>query len=109
MKTLSKEEYLNMRISGSSLKCYLNNICYAELESLLGPPTMHSNDFPDGKVNYEWVIEYNNKLFFIYDWKTINSNFSKKVLDVWNVGSTESLNIVSEFITHFQNLRNVSR
>ena len=68
---LSKEED---DTSGSSLKGKLKyGIKYDDLVDIFGPPTYY-NESGDGKVNFEWVIEFENEngileTFTIYDWK----------------------------------------
>ena len=68
---MSKEED---DTSGSSLKGKLKyGIKYDDLVDIFGPPTYY-NESGDGKVNFEWVIEFENEngileTFTIYDWK----------------------------------------
>ena len=76
---LSKEED---ETSGSSLKGKLKfGIKYDDLVNMFGPPT-YSNESGDGKVNFEWVIEFENEngileQYTIYDWK-VDADYSKK-------------------------------
>ena len=76
---LSKEED---DTSGSSLKGKLKfGIKYDDLVNMFGPPT-YSNESGDGKVNFEWVIEFENEngileQYTIYDWK-VDADYSKK-------------------------------
>ena len=76
--------------SGSSLKGYLNyGITYYDLVKLLGEPTFLPEDSGDGKVNFEWVVEFDNgegyiETFTIYDWKTESPEWSRL-----NTGSFE--------------------
>jgi len=68
---------------GSSLKGYLNyGITYYDLVDKFGQPTFLPEDSGDGKVNYEWVIDFETpygeiKTFTIYDWKTESPEWSK--------------------------------
>lgn len=67
--------------AGSSLKGKLKyGIKYDDLYNMFGPPT-YSNESGDGKVNFEWVIEFENEngileQFTIYDWK-VDAEYSK--------------------------------
>jgi hypothetical protein len=69
--------------SGTSLKGYLSyGITYNDLVDFLGNPTFLPEDSGDGKVNFEWVIEYETEengiqLFTIYDWK-VEADWSKE-------------------------------
>jgi len=75
---MSKEED---NTSGSSLKGKLKfGIKYDDLVNMFGPPT-YSNESGDGKVNFEWVIEFENEngmleQYTIYDWK-VDAEYSK--------------------------------
>ena len=61
--------------SGSSLKGHLKyGITYYDLVDLFSEPTFLPEDSGDGKVNFEWVVEFETEengiqLFTIYDWK----------------------------------------
>ena len=69
--------------TGSSLKGHLSyGITYDMLFGYLGEPTFLPEDSGDGKVNFEWVIEFETengalKVFRIYDWKTESAEWSK--------------------------------
>ena len=69
-------------ISGSSLKGHLSyGITYSMLVDFLGEPTFLPEDSGDGKVNFEWVVEFETengglKVFRIYDWKTESAEWS---------------------------------
>lgn len=64
--------------TGSSLKGHLGyGITYDMLVEYLGNPTFMPEDSGDGKVNFEWVVEFNDELFTIYDWKTVSPEWSK--------------------------------
>ena len=77
---------------GSSLKGYLKyGITYNDLVEFLGQPTFLPEDSGDGKVNFEWVVEFDNgegyiETFTIYDWKTESPEWSKL-----NTGSESQL------------------
>ena len=76
--------------SGSSLKGHLlYGITYNMLVDFLGEPTFLPEDSGDGKVNFQWVIEFETengglKVFTIYDWKTESPEWS-----IQNTGTKE--------------------
>ena len=66
---------------GTSLKGYLDyGITYDDLVDTFGEPTFLPEDSGDGKVNYEWVIDFEFEgsinTFTIYDWK-VDAEWSK--------------------------------
>ena len=79
LNVLSKSE---ADASGTSLKDKLPfGITYSDLVERLGEPTYLPEDSGDGKVNYEWVVEFETEengiqLFTIYDWK-VDAEWSK--------------------------------
>ena len=67
--------------SGTSLKGYLDyGITYEDLVDTFGEPTFLPEDSGDGKVNFEWVIDFDFEgsinTFRIYDWK-VDAEWSK--------------------------------
>jgi len=65
----------------SSLKGYLDyGITYDDLVDTFGEPTFLPEDSGDGKVNFEWVIDFDFEgsinTFTIYDWK-VDAEWSK--------------------------------
>ena len=74
-----------------SLKGYLDyGITYDDLVDTFGDPTFLPEDSGDGKVNYEWVIDFDFEgsinTFRIYDWK-VEAEWSKL-----NTGRMEEAN-----------------
>jgi len=75
--------------SGTHLKGYLDyGADYYDLVDYLGEPTFLPEDSGDGKVNFEWVVEFETQekgiqLFTIYDWK-VDAEWSKQ-----NTGRTD--------------------
>ncbi len=69
---------------GTSLKGYIN-ATYDQLVDALGEPTF-GEESGDGKVQVEWVCEFEGEIFTIYDWKTYNRQYTENVLDRFNVG-----------------------
>jgi len=80
--------------SGSSLKGHLGyGITYNMLVDYLGEPTYLPEDSGDGKVNFQWVVEFEtanggSKVFYIYDWKTESPEWS-----ILNTGSKEEASL----------------
>ena len=77
---------------GTSLKGYLDyGITYDDLVDTFGDPTFLPEDSGDGKVNFEWVIDFDFEgsinTFRIYDWKTESAEWSKL-----NTGRMEEAN-----------------
>ena len=75
----------------------LNNITYRELIKTLGEPTF---DEPSGddKVQKEWVVEYNNVLYTLYDWKTFDDEYTKNELTIWSIGGKTDPTGIKEYI-----------
>lgn len=73
---------------GTSLQGYINGT-YSQLLEVLGKPTYEETS-GDGKVNFEWVIEFNGEIFTVYDWKTFSREYTENELTEFNVGGTTS-------------------
>ena len=76
---------------GTSLKGKLDyGITYNDLIDTFGDPTFLPEDSGDGKVNFEWVIDFEFEgsinTFTIYDWK-VDAEYSKM-----NTGRMEEAN-----------------
>jgi hypothetical protein len=84
-KVLSNEETAS---SGTSLQGYIN-ATYSQLLETLGKPT-YNEPSGDDKVQVEWVVEFNDKFFTIYDWKTGSREYTENELTEFNVGGTTS-------------------
>jgi len=85
-----KEEEEAMDLScGTSLAGYLKDTTYDQLVNTLGEPT-----FPfasgDNKVQKEWVIEFKEVIFTIYDYKTGSEEDTIMFYRNWHVGSKDS-------------------
>jgi len=67
----------------------INNVSYDQLWNYLGEPTF---DEPsgDGKTQVEWVVEFNDDIFTIYDWKTYDRHYTKNSLTTWSIGGKSS-------------------
>jgi len=62
----------------------LDGIYYRDLVEKLGEPTVIGSG--DDKVQYEWLIEYENRVYTIYDWKTYDPEYTEYELDTWSIG-----------------------
>ena len=72
--------------NGSSNKGHLHNTTYNDLYRVLGEPTWKPEDSGDGKVQYEWVVEFEGDIFTIYDWKTFDESYTLEQLTTWSIG-----------------------
>lgn len=70
---------------------------YSQLVNFLGDPTF-PNESGDGKVQKEWVVEFNGTLFTIYDWKTYSVYETTNTLDSWSVGGKSSAGDLIEYL-----------
>lgn len=91
--------------TGTYLVGYLSyGITYDMLVEYLGNPTFLPEDSGDGKVNFEWVVEFNDELFTIYDWKSPSPEWAKENLGRevrWHVGGKE---YAGDFINYIEEL-----
>lgn len=96
---LLKEEDMNIevfdemgapRTDGTSLKGYVI-AAYQDLLNVLGKPTFDEPS-ADGKVNVEWVVGFNEKVYTIYDWKNYGDSPVDSPLETmrWHVGGYEN-------------------
>lgn len=67
------------RTNGTSLKGKLLGVTYNDLLNTFGEPTFTSEDFSDDKVNFEWVFEYGDDVFTVYDWK-VEESYARHLL-----------------------------
>ena len=70
---------------------------YSQLVNFLGDPTF-SSPSGDSKVQKEWVVEFNDELFTIYDWKTYSVYETKNTLDTWSIGGKSSASDLIEYL-----------
>ena len=96
---LNQEEALDV-VGGSSLKGHLTGVKYSQLIRALGQPTFEEES-GDGKVQFEWVFNFNGEVFTLYDWKTYDIEYSINELTTWNVGGKT---YAGEFIDHIESL-----
>lgn len=86
MKTLTEQEAINEKVTGS-LKGYIN-ASYYELVDVLGEPTFKTEG--GYKINFEWVVSYKGRIYYVYDWKVYASESLTDPNFKWNVGSDKS-------------------
>jgi hypothetical protein len=98
-KITDKAEALD-NAHGSSLGGYLFNTTYNDLYEAFGAPTFDSES-GDGKVQFEWVFEFNGNCYTIYDWKTYSVEESLNRLTKWNIGCKE---YYGEFSDHIESI-----
>ena len=85
MKKLMKHEVGSLT-NGTSKTNTLRGVTYYELFNTLGQPTYDNNSHSD-KVQVEWVIEWLDEVYTIYDWKTYNREYTINELNTWSIGS----------------------
>lgn len=83
-----KEEALD-RISGTYKVGSLHGVTYWDLKQAFGTPTLDEAS-GDEKVQKEWVFEFENEVFTIYDWKTYDERYTVEELDTWSIGGKTS-------------------
>lgn len=71
----------------SSFKSNLGGcVTYKDLVDTFGEPTFTPEDSGDGKVNYEWVFEFDGSYYSIYDWKTFSPEYTRNEYTNWHIG-----------------------
>lgn len=74
----------------------LKGLYYRDLVEKLGEPTVIGSG--DDKVQYEWIMKFEDQIFTIYDWKTYDVEYTEYELTTWSIGGNEdSAAIVNEF------------
>lgn len=81
----------------------LFSFTYYELVEVLGQPTFAAPS-SDDKVQKEWVIEFNDNIYTIYDWKTYDENYTMDKLKQWNIGGFTSIDM-NELINYLQDAK----
>jgi len=98
LQKLSQEDDYS---TATSLEGYLHNTTYAQLIEAFGQPT-YNQESGDGKVQFEWIFEFNGETFTLYDWKTYDAQYTMDELTTWNIGGETScvdfLNYVEELL-----------
>lgn len=89
MRKLKIDELDNVNLNSYKVG-ELNGFTYNQIKKALGKPTFKPSDSGDGKVQYEWVVLYADKVFRVYDCKTYDKKYTKKSLTTWSVGGNTS-------------------
>lgn len=85
MKKLMKHEVGNLDV-GTYKTNTLRGVTYYELFNTLGQPT-YNEASEDDKCQLEWVIEWQDEVYTIYDWKTYDREYTINELNTWSIGS----------------------
>lgn len=93
MKKLSKKRADGLRDKGC-LRGYSYQF-YLDLEVAFGKPTY---EYQNDKMNYEWVVQYKDHLFWIYDWK-VEGLESYAEIYRWHIGAEDKASdeLVADF------------
>ena len=83
MKVFKHDE--DFDATGTSLSGYIQ-ANYKQLVEVLGEPTWDEAS-GDDKVQVEWVCEFDEDIFTIYDWKTYDREYTINELNKFNIGS----------------------
>ena len=94
--------------SGTFLSGYLYDTTYSELIETFGDPAFSPEDSGDGKVNFEWVFEFDGEIFTVYDWKTYDVEYTMNTLEVWHVGGKSNCTRFIEYIQEYAKTKNPS-
>ena len=70
---------------GTYLHDRLTGVTYDDLVNTFGEPTFIPEDSGDGKVNFEWVFDFEEEIFTVYDWK-VDQKYARYIM-----GRTEEL------------------
>ena len=62
----------------------LKGLYYRDLVEKLGEPTVIGSG--DDKVQYEWIMKFEDQIFTIYDWKTYDVEYTEYELTTWSIG-----------------------
>jgi len=92
METLRKLVGKQANTNGTSLKGHLYEVNYLTLVKTFGKPT-YPEESADGKVQVEWVFDYNGEVFTLYDWKTYDREYTINQNTRWNVGGKEKSSV----------------
>lgn len=74
----------NDKVNGTYKIGDLTGLFFRDLVEKLGKPTVVGTG--DSKVQYEWIIEFEDRIYTIYDWKTYNAEYTEYELFNWSIG-----------------------
>ena len=81
----------------------LFGLMYDDLVEILGQPTF-ARASSDDKVQKEWVIEFNDNIYTIYDWCTYDEDYTMDNLKDWNIGGFTSID-TDELINYLKDAK----
>ena len=108
IRVIRNEAKALQMMQGTGLKDYLGPVSYWDLKAVLGEPTF-SEESGDGKIQKEWVVEYNGNVFTIYDWKTYDERYTVESLDRWHIGGKGYAGYFLEELTEMLNQPTLTR
>ena len=73
-------------INGTPKTNTLRGVTYYELVHTLGQPTYNEASELDAS-QVKWVIEWQDEVYTIYDWKTYDREYTINELNTWSIGS----------------------
>lgn len=86
MRKLTKHEAnYNSVTHGTHKIGSLHGYYYNDLILAFGEPT-YDTPSGDDKVQFEWVFEFNDNIYTLYDWKTYSKKYTKNDLTTWSIG-----------------------
>jgi len=74
----------NDKVNGTYKIGDLTGLFFRDLVEKLGEPTVVGSG--DDKVQYEWIIRYEDRIYTIYDWKTYDAEYTEYELFNWSIG-----------------------
>ena len=74
----------NDKVNGTYKIGDLTGLFFRDLVNKLGHPTVVGSG--DDKVQYEWIIEFEDRIYTIYDWKTYDAEYTEYELFNWSIG-----------------------
>lgn len=87
MKKLTREE---ANTDGTHRVDTIYGVSYNELIETFGEPTYMPEDSADGKIQFEWVFDFEGNTFSVYDWKIYDEYYTKNELYDWHIGGNTS-------------------
>lgn len=84
-KVTGELQELYGKTAGTHKISTLYNVKYGDIIDVLGNPSI-TEASADDKVQVEWVLEYMDSVYTIYDWKTYDLIYTLNELDHWSIG-----------------------
>ena len=84
----SQPDRLYHLTTGTHKIATLTNITYDDLVRNFGVPSINQPSYDD-KVQVEWVFEFDNNIYTVYDWKTYDRNYTLQELNHWSIGGKD--------------------